>query len=335
MTKEKKHYSPLMLHEKNGRRFYYRVVMTLDSVIAAGKPHYEIEIYPSVTQMTSQLNNWEVLMQFAASKGNEYNDYMMEKKTYGSCLHILIAEYCRTGELDYDHVPGMIDNYLTDRNIDVDYNKWLRGSYMNIYADFESLAQYVDDHVKKVLYVEAPMCAGNISGTMDLFAEIEIQEKGFHGEVYKSGAKKGEPKETKKSVTKKAIIDFKSGSSIYEEPYGMQLYYYGLLAKHYFNVDAESYFIVSPKAWRTLPASYNMKDMTDSIKRNEPIFATAFQLFLHRYKPPTEIRIRKNKRAKGDTGFEYKEINSYLFDLPKTQNAIENLKTSIEDNNGN
>lgn len=334
MNKEKIYYSPLMLHEKDAKRFYYRAAMKKESDIIPGKPHYFIEIFPSVTQITSILNDWEMLMQFAASKGNEYNQFMIEKKTYGSCLHLLIAEYCRTEKLDYGSVPSIIDGYLTEKNIDIDYNKWLRGSYMNIYADFESLAQFVDDHVKKVLYVEKTMCALALSGTMDLCAEIEIQEKGFYGEVYKSGANKGKPKETKQSVTKTAIIDFKSGPSIYEQPYGMQLYLYGILAFEYLEVSAEKYFIVSPKTWRTLPASYNMRDMTDSISKNEDIFKSAYNLFFQRYTEPSQMRIRKNERIKGNIGFEIKEINSYLFDLPKTQKAIENLKIKAENDNG-
>ncbi len=57
---------------------------------------------------------------------------------------------------------------------------------------------------------------------VDLICLLDIEVKGFFGEVYKSGENKGKPKESKEVRRVLGIVDFKSGSGDYEE-HDMQL----------------------------------------------------------------------------------------------------------------
>jgi hypothetical protein len=57
---------------------------------------------------------------------------------------------------------------------------------------------------------------------IDLLCMMDVVEKGFFGEVLKSGKNKGKPKRTSREVRVLAIVDFKSGSGDYQE-HDMQL----------------------------------------------------------------------------------------------------------------
>jgi len=82
------------------------------------------------------------------------------------------------------------------------------------------------------------------------------------GEVYKSGAKAGEPKESKQARKVTAMIDYKSGRKGFYVSHEIQLKIYQELFEAVFPEDPiEKLYNFSPKDWRTSP-SYNLKDQT-------------------------------------------------------------------------
>jgi hypothetical protein len=129
-----------------------------------------------------------------------------------------------------------------------------------------AFAQFVIDCKVKPLAIEICLYhpTDGYAGAIDLVCELEIEEKGFFGEKYLSGANKGTPKETKRVRRVFAIVDIKSGRKGFYESHEIQLHaYLDMWDNHFPDVRVEKVFNWSPKEWRNAP-SFNLKDQTDS-----------------------------------------------------------------------
>lgn len=98
---------------------------------------------------------------------------------------------------------------------------------------------------------------------VDLICNLDVKEKGFYGELYKSGEKKGQPKETTEVRRVTAIVDFKSGQNFYDSHELQLLLNKRWMAEVYPEIKIEKLYNFSSKDWLSSP-TYNFKDQTDS-----------------------------------------------------------------------
>jgi hypothetical protein len=92
---------------------------------------------------------------------------------------------------------------------------------------------------------------------------MTIEEKGFFGEVYKAGEKKGMPKESKQEKVVTAIVDFKSSENGFFDKHFFQLQLNKrIFEENYPDRSIDRLFNWSPKAWISEP-TFNLKDQTD------------------------------------------------------------------------
>lgn len=235
-------------------RFYF----TLDDT-------YEPTYYISVTSLIhATMPTPYGIQKWRSDLGwDESTRFTAERAQYGTWLHILCNELLMNGSIDLtgnEYLESHLTDYLRTQEEKYASKSWIT----DIKNDLLAFAQFIrDKNVEPLLIEQALAHPDGYAGAIDLLCLIDYDEKGFFGETYKSGAKKGEPKETTKTERGIAIVDYKSGRNGFYETHEIQLSAYRNLVKYNYDIDVVKLYNWSPKDWRTSP-SYNLKDQTES-----------------------------------------------------------------------
>ena len=245
---------PVYRLDSNGHRYYY----TFDEY---GEPRF----FVSVTTLIKQtLPTSPQLIKWIADIGYEESQrYAAERAAYGTFMHAQIAELLISGTYNLDDIKGRLKMYIESEKIPGDFINYADSFKKDILA----FAQFAKDTLMKPLAIELVLTNPNdgYAGAIDLCAEITIEEKGYFGEVYKSGDNEGKPKETKRKRRVRAIIDFKSGRKGFFPEHEVQLLAYKTMWNmHFEKYPVERVYNWSPKDWRGKTPTYNFKDQTES-----------------------------------------------------------------------
>ena len=245
---------PVYRLDSSGHRYYY----TFDE---NGEPIF----YVSVTTLIKQtLPTSPQLIKWIADMGYEESQrYAQERAAYGTFMHSQLAELLIARSYNLNGLKERLKMYIESEQ--------LPGDFINYADDFKkdilAFAQFMKDTDLKPLAIELVLTnpQDGYAGAIDLCAEITIEEKGFFGDVYKTGANAGKPKETKRQRRIRAIIDFKSGRKGFFPEHEVQLLAYKTMWNmHFEKYPVEKVFNWSPKDWRGTTPTYNFKDQTES-----------------------------------------------------------------------
>lgn len=240
--------------DSSGHRYYY----TFDE---DGEPRF----YVSVTTLIKQtLPTSPSLVKWIADMGYEESQrYAIERAHYGTFMHSQIAELLIARSYNLDTIRDRLKLFIESEQLPSDF----MGYADDIKKDILAFAQFMKDTDLKPLAIELVLTnpEDGYAGAIDLAAELTIEEKGFFGEVYKTGVNAGKPKETKRQRRIRAIIDFKSGRKGFFPEYEIQLHAYMKMWNMHFEAHPiDKVFNWSPKEWRGKTPTYNFKDQTDS-----------------------------------------------------------------------
>jgi hypothetical protein len=242
---------PLYRLDSHNNRYYYRFD-------GKGEPIF----YTSVTTMIrNTLPTSPHLIQWLVDKGGTGKDEAKERADYGTFLHGEIASLLINGKYNLDKLSEKLSIYTTTQKVQIK-DDWVD----DLKKDILAFAQFIIDLNVKPLAIEIILYhpTDNYAGAIDLVCELDIEEKGFFGEIYASGANKGQPKETRQVRRGIAILDVKSGRKGFYENNEIQLHaYLAMWQIHFPDVAIDKVVNWSPKDWRSTP-SYNLKDQTDS-----------------------------------------------------------------------
>jgi hypothetical protein len=186
---------------------------------------------------------------------------------YGTLMHLLIGEYLINNFFDFDSVEDKVQNYLSEHSFfERESDQWAD----KLKYDIAAFIAFSQEYEIQPLGIEYVLLSDKGYGTLiDLVCKMIVEEKGFFGEVYKSGERKGEPKETKRSKEITALINFKSGRHAFYRSNGIQAECERLLWEENFpDIKIDAAFNWSPKEWLTEPG-YNLKDWKGEIDRAE------------------------------------------------------------------
>lgn len=235
-------------------RFYY--------TFEGGRP----QLYIGVTTMLAMvIPKPQGLVKWIADMGwSKSQEYMMERAAYGTLLHTQIEALMITRSYDFTMVDAVVTEYCDQGGHNVDRDQWAA----DLKQDMLAFVQFCHDYNVQPLAVEIMLThPEGYSGTIDLICYMDIDVVGFWGEVYKSGERKGEPKETKKTMRMLCVVDIKSTrKSTSHEEKDVQLEAYKQLIEHNFpELKIERMFNWSPKDWRGKVPTYNLNDKTGSV----------------------------------------------------------------------
>lgn len=208
----------------------------------------------------------EYLIKWYADMGyNEAKAYAMERADYGSIMHCLIGRFITDGKYDFLLTPSLARQYAKEGG-------WLwKDSWEDaLNEDMAAFMKFVVDKGVSPLAVELVLVSQRGYGTaIDLVCEMDIEEDGLdHDDPYKSGPRKGQPREIKHTRRINALINFKSKrSGQFYENEEIQLEFEKMLfQENYPEIKIERIFNWAPRDWNESP-SYVLKDQTDSINR--------------------------------------------------------------------
>lgn len=245
------------LNNHSGGRHYYRFL-----------PTGEVKFYVSVTTLIQQtMPTPFALVQWIAKMGaDEAEAYKEERAGYGTFMHNCFEKLLVDRAINLDEIDEQLFQYCIENRFTTgQYDKWLH----ELKKDILGFAKFIIDYDVKPLAIEIMLCSDTygFAGAMDLLCEMTIEEKGFFGEVYKTGPQKGQPKETKSSKRITAIVDFKSGRKGFYEEHEIQLEAYRLmLEENYPDITVDKVYNYGPSEWKTAPG-YKLCDQTDSKNR--------------------------------------------------------------------
>jgi hypothetical protein len=241
-----------------GGRIYY----TLD---ALQNPTF----YISLTTLTKHtLPTSEHLIKWIAETGYyESKRYMNERANYGTMMHIAIGQFLINKVWSFENTEDVILGNIKEGAIDeVEPDEYTD----NLNRDIAAFAQFCVEHKVRPYAIELVLVSQTGFATLiDLVCRMTVEEKGYFGDVYKSGVQKGKPKESKRDKEITALINFKSGKKGFYEENEIQLELEKkLFEENYSAIRIDKIFNWSPKDWNNSP-TYNLKDQSNSVNREK------------------------------------------------------------------
>lgn len=202
-----------------------------------------------------------------------FNKFMHERACYGTAMHTLVNQYLESADtpeqrhLSVDAIERHLRVIIPEARLDVSLDNWK----YDLTRDLLAIVQFFRDHKVQPIMIE-PVVASNslglyYAGAIDLVCTMAVQVKGYFGEVYKSGDRKGQPKETNDVQLVTAIVDYKSGKNGFRASHEAQLamYKHALCeTKPEFKKKFIRLFNLSPKDWTGDTPTYTLKDQTVS-----------------------------------------------------------------------
>lgn len=186
---------------------------------------------------------------------------------YGTLMHTEIGSYLVLNYYDFDTIQERVSAYLSTNNYwQPETDNWAD----DLKYDIAAFVAFAQEHEVKPMGIEYVLLSQKGFGTLiDLVCKMKMKEKGFWGEVYKSGDRKGEQKETTRIVEKTAVINFKSGKHGFYRSNGIQIECERQLWEENFpDVKIDCAMNWAPKEWRTAP-DWTLKDWMGEIDQKE------------------------------------------------------------------
>lgn len=230
-----------------------------------------VRLYTSLTTAINQCSPMEQpLLEWYCKHGTKEAGRMLEiAQQYGTLMHIEIGKFLINQMYDFSAIDTVVEDYLATENF---YQPETKEWPEKLRSDLAAFIQFFLDYKVVPLGIEYVLLSQRGYGTLiDLVCNMTIMEDGFSDtEVYKSGPRKGQPKECKVPREIRAIINFKSGRHGFYRTNGLQIEAERQLWEENFpDLPLDAGFNWSPKEWRGETPTYNLKDWTGEITTEE------------------------------------------------------------------
>ena len=240
------------------------------SYVKLGENGVSERVYASLTTAIGsceptghQLLEWYAGLGMEEAKRKTY-----EAQNYGTFMHEQIYLFLKEMSYDFETIIERIEEYCSRNNYTGSTSDW----EIKIKNDLTSFIQFFIDFDVKPLGIEFVALSDDYGfGTaIDIVANITVKVDGLdYDNPYKSGPRKGEPREVKEDKEIRAIINLKSGRKGFYRSNEIQSQCELLLWNENFpDIPVERCYNWSPKEWRGWP-TYNFTDQTGKTSEEE------------------------------------------------------------------
>lgn len=256
-----------------GKRVYYEMGADGYPIIYDGATN---NIANGYCDTSGALEKWENEMRLKGKDPDEYANYRAD---LGTIMHYLFGLYL-TG-VNIKLIPTWIRKVVKEAKLRIDKYRMERILVDNMDELIEDLISFAifckERHVKPVL-IEKMLrsrrlkVASSVDAVVEMDSEPEMVEIEVEtGELYKVGAKKGQPKMEKKKVKRCrrifAILDFKSNrkGNFYDEyAFQLELYRRMILENYGKILEIEEIYNFAPGDPTAKTSQYKLKRQTDN-----------------------------------------------------------------------
>lgn len=238
-----------------------RIYFTID-------PDGTVTRYISLTTLTKHtLPTSEALIKWQCSLGYEAaKAYMNERANYGSCFHVALGEFLTKGEWNFNNAETWIQMQVA-KGVIKECNVEKYADELN--KDVAAFAQFCVEYKVKPIAIELILVSKDGYATLlDLVCKMTVKVDGLdHANPYKSGERKGLPREVKVEKEITGLINFKSSKSgsFYEDQEIQLAFEQRLFEENYPEIKIDEVYNWSPKDYRGNTPTYNLKNQSDSL----------------------------------------------------------------------
>ena len=251
--------APIRRFSQGSKRFYYKVL-----------EDGEIELYSFGTTLIKDgfaedkmaLEDWRNKLKAEGKNPSTELKYLAMR---GTVMHALLGDYVQQKRVNLKDINLHIAEFHPQLINEPFYMEVIRKDTLWLQKSVYSFAQFVKDFNIKPLAIELMLASEKykVASPVDLICTMETEEKGFFEDLYKSGPRKGEPKESKRVTGLTAIVDFKSSANGFYDSQALQLKLYKrMVNENYPNIEIGAIYNWSPKAWTGTTPSYNLKEQS-------------------------------------------------------------------------
>lgn len=276
------HLGRVSVADNNGGRLYYRY---------GYQEGQSVELFNSLTTVIYQCTPMaHSLLEWYCRHGlEEARRIANTAAKYGTLMHIEIGKFCQSLTYNFDAIDQVVEDYLAAESFwQPECKEWP----WRLKQDMAAWAEFVFDTRLKCIAVEMVLCSAKGYATaIDVVCDLDLPVKGFHGETYVQGPRKGQPKETIKAVRKRALINMKSGRHAFYSNNGLQVAAEALLFTENFpDIQIEAALNWAPSDWESPQSDgkYKLKDWTGQVDPRE--LTCMFEL--------AEVKFRDKLQAK-------------------------------------
>lgn len=262
----------------------------------------------------------EFLTKWIADKGwDDAIAFRDLRAFYGSLLHTILATLLIKRVCNLDLFDEVVRNYCKANGVVTNQSVWVD----DLKQDTLAFAEWMKTYNVKPFAIELSLVSPRlgVAGTLDLFCEMDYTEKGFFGEVYLSGVNKGQPKESKRTVRRLAIVDFKSGrNSTGGLHNAAQLRLLDMLLKDAYPQFSDQTMLLynwHPKDWRAAP-NYTFVDQTNSFSEGAALSCIALYQELY-----PQIEEKKTLEMFGTISLDSPEDEQHNYATPLIKDLVQ------------
>ena len=251
-----------------------------------------VKIYTSLTTVMSTCTPMAYgLMKWKMDNGEKESTRLANVAAmYGTLMHQEFGNFCINQQWNFDNAEEVVADYCSKNEF---YSEDTKEWPDRLREDIQAFADFVYQYKVKTLAIEMVLCsdAFEFATAIDLVCMMTVPEKGYWGEKYASGEKKGQDKVTNKDVTVRAIVNFKSGRHGFYAENANQLELERMVwNENYPDLPIDRVYNFAPTDWRNASGDkFKLADQTG--KANKIEMEAMLMLASERYKGKNEQKI--------------------------------------------
>ncbi|ROL59496.1 hypothetical protein D9V86_10565 [Bacteroidetes/Chlorobi group bacterium ChocPot_Mid] len=192
----------------SSKRYYYTFIDKLRTV-----PKFYISVTSSIASLNLLPTNFALIEWYSQFPTiDEAKKAVQKLADYGTFDHIVIGELAKTGIMDLEAIPDLVEEYKRKNFLEYDNRFWTK----YVRRDLIALDKWYKEHEVKPIAVELMLCGKDGYATMvDFICEMTIGT-GANGKILKKDIKEGSCERVRVIIDWKSLLSFTKSKTFYK-----------------------------------------------------------------------------------------------------------------------